>query len=82
MHLDKLNKYSTMLADLPTKKSFLKIFLRVWIGFPIYFMHKYFFRGMFRAGTYGFAISMSSAMGRWLKDVKQFENLMGKIKKK
>ena len=81
MHLDKLNKYSTMLADLPTKKSFLKIFLRVWIGFPIYFMHKYFIRGMFRAGTYGFAISMSSAMGRWLKDVKQFENLMRKIKK-
>ena len=44
-------------------------------------MHKYFIRGMFRAGTYGFAISMSSAMGRWLKDVKQFENLMRKIKK-
>ena len=82
MHLDKLNKYSTMLANLPNSRSFLKICVRVWIGFPIYFIHKYFIRGMFRAGTYGFALSISSAMGRWLKDVKHYEIIMKKNKKK
>ena len=38
-----------------------------------YFFHKFLIRGMFKAGTYGFAISISSAMGRWLKDIKQYE---------
>ena len=76
MHLDKYNKYSTMLANLPSKKTLLEIVLRVWLGLPFYFIHKFIFRGMFRAGTYGFALSFSSAIGRWLKDVKQFEILM------
>ncbi len=76
MHLDKLNKYSTMLANLPSKKTSLEIILRIWLGIPFYFIHKFIFRGMFRAGTYGFSLSISSAIGRWLKDVKQFEILM------
>ena len=37
MHLDKLNKYSTMLANQPIKKSFAEIFIRIWFGFPVYF---------------------------------------------
>tara|TARA_A100001015_G_scaffold320624_1_gene447700 strand:+ start:306 stop:1082 length:777 start_codon:yes stop_codon:yes gene_type:complete len=81
MHLDKLNKYSTMLANLPSQKSYPEIILRIWLGIPLYFIHKYFFRGMFRAGTYGFALSFSSAIGRWLKDVKQYEKLMTNRKK-
>ena len=76
MHLDKLNKYSTMLAKLPSKKTLLEIILRIWLGIPFYFIHKFIFRGMIRAGTYGFTLSVSSAIGRWLKDVKQFEILM------
>ena len=76
MHLDKLNKYSTMLANQPIKKSFAEIFIRIWFGFPVYFFHKFILRGMFRAGTYGFALSLSSAFGRWLKDIKQFEHIM------
>ncbi len=76
MHLEKLNNYSTMLANLPIKKSFIEILIRIWFGFPIYFFHKFFIRGMFRAGTYGFALSMSSAFGRLLKDIKQFEHFM------
>ena len=52
----------------------MEIFIRIWFGFPVYFVHKFFIRGMFRAGTYGFALSMSSAFGRWLKDIKQYEN--------
>ena len=70
-----------MLANLPNNKSYLEIVFRVWIGLPFYFIHKYFFRGMLRAGTYGFALSISSAFGRWLKDVKQFENLVKNRKK-
>ena len=76
MHLDKLNKYSSMLAKLPNKKTSLEVILRIWLGIPFYFIHKFIFRGMFRAGTYGFTLSVSSAIGRWLKDVKQFEILM------
>ena len=82
MHLEKLNNYSTMLANLPIKKSFMGIFIRIWFGFPIYFIHKFFIRGMFRAGTYGFALSMSSAFGRWLKDIKQYENILKSKKNK
>ena len=74
MHLDKLNKYSTMLANLPSKKSLPELLLRIWFALPIYFLQKFFLRGMFLAGTYGFALSLSSAFGRWLKDVKQYEN--------
>ena len=62
-----------MLAKLPNKKSQIQIIFRIWFGFPIYFFHKFLIRGMFKAGTYGFAISISSAMGRWLKDIKQYE---------
>ena len=58
------------------KKTLLEIILRIWLGIPFYFIHKFIFRGMFRAGTYGFTLSVSSAIGRWLKDVKQFEILM------
>ena len=82
MHLEKLNNYSSMLANLPIKKSFIEIFIRIWFGFPIYFIHKFFIRGMFRAGTYGFALSMSSAFGRWLKDIKQYENIIKSKKNK
>ena len=76
MHSEKLNNYSTMLANLPIKKSFIEILIRIWFGFPVYFVHKFFIRGMFRAGTYGLALSMSSAFGRWLKDIKQYENII------
>ena len=82
MHSEKLNNYSTMLADLPIKKPFIEILIRVWFGFPLYFVHKFFIRGMFRAGTYGLALSMSSAFGRWLKDVKQYENIIKSKKNK
>ena len=34
MHLDKYNKYSTMLANLPSKKTLLEIVIRVWLGLP------------------------------------------------
>ena len=71
-----------MLANLPTNRSLIKIVIRVWFGLPIYFIHKYFLRGMLWAGTYGFALSISSAMGRWLKDVKHYDILMKKNKKK
>ena len=82
MHSEKLNNYSTMLADLPINKSFIEILIRVWLGFPVYFVHKFFIRGMFRAGTYGLALSMSSAFGRWLKDIKQYENIIKSKKNK
>ena len=70
------------LVALGLKKSFIEILIRVWFGFPVYFVHKFFIRGMFRAGTYGLALSMSSAFGRWLKDIKQYENIIKSKKNK
>ena len=44
MHLDKLNKYSTLVANIPSKKAPLEIILRIWFGIPFYFIHKFIFR--------------------------------------
>ncbi|MEM1381423.1 MAG: glycosyltransferase family 2 protein [Pseudomonadota bacterium] len=52
-------------------KSFLA--LRIVFAFPIYFLKRYLFKGLFRKGVYGFAFSFTIAYGRWLKDVKLYE---------
>ena len=73
MHLKKLNSYSSMLSKEQKLKPLYILKLRIWFALPIYFLQKFIGHGLFRAGTYGFSISISSAIGRWLKDVKQFE---------
>ena len=35
MHLEKLNNYSSMLANLPIKKSFIEILIRIWFWFSL-----------------------------------------------
>ena len=74
--------YIFLVATLVQLLYHVLIFIRIWFGFPMYFIHKFFIRGMFRAGTYGFALSMSSAFGRWLKDIKQYENIIKSKKNK
>jgi len=47
--------------------------LRIFFGFPVYFLKRYLFKALFLKGVYGFAFSFTIAYGRWLKDVKLYE---------
>lgn len=47
--------------------------VRIFVGFPIYFLKRYIGKALFRKGVYGFAFCMTIAYGRWLKDVKLYE---------
>lgn len=47
--------------------------LRIFFGFPVYFLKRYLFKRLFLKGVYGFAFSFTIAYGRWLKDVKLYE---------
>ena len=71
----KLNKHSSVRADLLPLKPAPVLALRIVFGFPFYFAKKYFLQQYFRGGLYGFALAAMSAQGRWLKDVKMWERL-------
>ena len=43
---------------------------------PFYFFKHLVFRGLFRAGLYGFAVAGISAYGRWLRDFKMYEKIL------
>jgi len=74
--MEKLNRNSSTRArELPPKPAALLV-LRIFFGLPFYVAKRYFLDGLFRGGVYGFAFSMMSGFGRWLRDVKMFERLM------
>jgi hypothetical protein len=75
-HLDKLNRVSTVRARETRLKSRPMLAVRIALGLPFYFLRHYLLRGLWRGGLYGFCIAVSSAMGRWLKDVKMLERHM------
>lgn len=71
--VDKLNRNSSTRArELPLKPTPVLI-LRIFFGLPFYVAKRYLLDGLFRGGVYGFAFSMMSGYGRWLRDVKMFE---------
>jgi|JI10StandDraft_1071094.scaffolds.fasta_scaffold110966_3 glycosyltransferase involved in cell wall biosynthesis len=72
----KMNKVSSTRARESKLKSFPGTVLRVWFGFPSYFIKEYFFRGLIRGGTYGFAFAMTMSFARWMRDVKMYERHM------
>jgi glycosyltransferase involved in cell wall biosynthesis len=72
----KMNKVSSTRARETKLKSFPGTVLRVWFGFPSYFIKEYFFRGLIRGGTYGFAFAMTMSFARWMRDVKMYERHM------
>ena len=41
-----------------------------------YLGKRYLLDGLFRGGVYGFAFSMMSGFGRWMRDVKMYERVM------
>ena len=72
----KMNKVSSTRARESKLKSFPGTVLRVWFGFPSYFVKEYFCRGLIRGGTYGFAFAMTMSFARWMRDVKMYERHM------
>jgi glycosyltransferase involved in cell wall biosynthesis len=74
--LNKLNRNSSARArELPPKVMPFLI-LRIFFGLPFYVAKRYILDGLFRGGVYGFAFSMMSGFGRWMRDVKMYERRM------
>jgi glycosyltransferase involved in cell wall biosynthesis len=74
--IDKLNRNSTTRATALAPKSRPVLVLRIFFGLPFYVGKRYLLDGLFRGGVYGFAFSMMSGLGRWLRDVKMYERVM------
>ncbi|MEL7216317.1 MAG: glycosyltransferase family 2 protein [Pseudomonadota bacterium] len=69
----KMNRGSSNRAENAKQRSVGQLRARVLVGFPIYFLRNYLYRGGWRAGTYGVALSAILSWSRWLRDVKQFD---------
>jgi glycosyltransferase involved in cell wall biosynthesis len=74
--IDKLNRNSTTRAETLDPKSLPVLVLRIFFGLPFYVGKRYLFDGLIRGGVYGFAFSMMSGFGRWMRDVKMYERVM------
>ncbi len=79
---DKWNKVSSRRVEGGKLKSQPSVIFRVLFAGPFYFFKNYVLKGLWRAGLYGFAISVVGAHGRWLRDVKMLERHMEKQGKK
>ncbi len=73
--VDKLNRHSSTRARALAPKPAPILVLRIFFGLPFYVAKRYLLNGLFRAGVYGFAFSMMSGFGRWMRDVKMYERL-------
>jgi glycosyltransferase involved in cell wall biosynthesis len=69
----KLNRNSTTRASALALKPLPILVLRIFFGLPFYVAKRYVLDGLFRGGVYGFAFSMISGFGRWMRDVKMYE---------
>ena len=73
---EKLNRGSTVRARDTPLRGRVNVGLRVLFALPFYFLKHLVFRGLFRAGLYGFAVAGISAYGRWLRDFKMYERIL------
>lgn len=73
--IDKLNRNSTTRAEALEPKPLPVLILRIFFGMPFYVGKRYLLDGLFRGGVYGFAFSMMSGFGRWMRDVKMYERV-------
>ncbi len=71
--IDKLNRNSSTRARLLPAKPAPVLVLRIFFGLPFYVAKRYLLDGLFRGGVYGFAFSVMSGFGRWMRDVKMYE---------
>jgi len=72
----KLNRASSVRALETPLKPLWQVVLRVFFGFPVYFLKEYVLNGLILGGIYGFAYAYAIAFGRWLRDVKMYERHM------
>jgi glycosyltransferase involved in cell wall biosynthesis len=73
---EKLNRVSTVRAREASRKGPVAVSLRVLFALPFYFFKHLVLRGLFRVGLYGVAVAGISAYGRWLRDVKMYEQIL------
>lgn len=71
--LKKIEGNMSQAANYQKLKSKPYLILRIFLGLPIYFLKRYLLKGLFLKGVYGFSFAMTTAIGRWLKDVKMYE---------
>ncbi|MEK7265178.1 MAG: glycosyltransferase family 2 protein [Pseudomonadota bacterium] len=71
--IDKLNRNSSTRARELTPKPMPVLVARIFFGLPFYVAKRYLLDGLFRGGVYGFAFSVMSGFGRWMRDVKMYE---------
>ena len=69
----KLNSSSSSFARAGKLRPYPYVITRILFAIPIYFLKHYLQKGLWRAGIYGFSISMIAAFGRWMRDVKMLE---------
>lgn len=69
----KVNRNSTVRANALPLRPAPVLAARILFGLPFYFLKKYLLQQYCRGGVYGFALALSSAYGRWLRDVKMWE---------
>ena len=74
--ITKLNKNSSTRARVLKPKSLPVLGVRIVLGLPVYFAKRYIVNGLWRGGLYGFAFSLMSGFGRWMRDVKMYERVM------
>jgi glycosyltransferase involved in cell wall biosynthesis len=46
---------------------------RIYVAFPFYFVKKFILQGLWKAGIFGFSVSVTCAYSRWARDVKLYE---------
>lgn len=73
--VDKVNRNSSTRARELKPKPAAWLVVRIVAGLPFYFLKRYLLDGLFRAGVDGFSFSLTSAFGRWLRDVKMYERV-------
>lgn len=71
--IEKLNRNSSTRARALDPKPAPLLVARIFFGLPFYVAKRYLLDGLFRGGVYGFAFSMMSGFGRWMRDVKMYE---------
>ncbi|NHK28312.1 glycosyltransferase family 2 protein [Parvularcula flava] len=76
LFITKVNKNSSTRAEHVKDKPLFWLYIRILLGFWIYFGKRYFVNGLWRGGLYGFAFAFMSGFGKWLRDVKMYERIM------
>jgi glycosyltransferase involved in cell wall biosynthesis len=73
---EKFNRVSTVRAREAARRSPAAVAFRVLFALPFYFFKHLVLRGLFRVGVYGVAAAGIAAYGRWLRDVKMYEQIL------